>query len=93
MKRISLEEVEWSPISNVDPSGRVFYWDGGVYRAIKHEAISFLEGLFNAFFIRNPFGENEIPEMPIKECFKHPKVLWGMKERFPLVQDLPWVEV
>ena len=48
---------------------------------------------YNAFFIRNPFGENEIPEIPIKECFKHPKVLWGIKERFPLVKDLPWIEV
>lgn len=47
----------------------------------------------NAFFIRNPFGENEIPELPIKECFKHPKVLWGMNERFPTVKDFPWVEV
>lgn len=48
---------------------------------------------YNAFFIRNPFGENEISEIPIKECFKHLKVLWGMKERFPSVQDFPWVEV
>jgi hypothetical protein len=48
---------------------------------------------YNAFFIRNPFGEKEIPEIHIRECFKHPKVLWGMKERFPTVKDFPWVEV
>jgi len=48
---------------------------------------------YNAFFIRNPFGEKEIPEIPIEECFKHPKVLWGIKERFPTVSDYPWVEV
>jgi len=48
---------------------------------------------YNAFFIRNPVGQREIPEIPVRECFKHPKVIWGMKERFPTVQDLPWVEV
>jgi hypothetical protein len=48
---------------------------------------------YNAFFVRNPLGQNEIPEVSIDECFKHPKVVWGMKERFPTVKDLPWVEV
>ena len=48
---------------------------------------------FNAFFIRNPLGEKEIPEIHITECFKHPKALWGMKKRFPTVKDFPWVEV
>ena len=40
-------------------------------------------------FSRNPFGEKEIPKIPTEECFKHPKVLWGMKERFPTVKDFP----
>ena len=48
---------------------------------------------FNAFFIRNPLGENELPEIDVHDCFRHPKVLWGMKDRFPLVKDLPWVDV
>lgn len=48
---------------------------------------------YNAFFIKNPFGESKIPEIPIKDCFKHPKVIWGIKERFPTVEDFPWVEV
>jgi hypothetical protein len=48
---------------------------------------------YNAFFIRNPHGVQQIPEIQIKECFTHPKVLWGMKERFPTVERLPWVEV
>jgi hypothetical protein len=48
---------------------------------------------YNAFFIKDPLGRREIPEIPVEECFRHPKVLWGMKERFPAVADLPWVEV
>lgn len=48
---------------------------------------------YNAFFIRNPLGEKELPEIDINQCFIHPKVLWGMKERYPLVKDLPWVDV
>jgi hypothetical protein len=48
---------------------------------------------YNAFFIRNPLGENQIPEIPIENCFRHPKVLWGMKERLPTTLDFPWVEV
>lgn len=48
---------------------------------------------YNAFFIKNPLGEKEIPEIDVRDCFKHPKVLWGMKERFPTVKDYPWVEV
>jgi hypothetical protein len=48
---------------------------------------------YNAFFIRNPLGEKELPEIDVNQCFSHPKVLWGMKERYPLVKDLPWVEV
>jgi len=48
---------------------------------------------YNAFFVRNPLGTREIPEVSVAECFKHPKVIWGMRERFPTVRDLPWVEV
>jgi hypothetical protein len=48
---------------------------------------------YNAFFVSNPFGEKQIPEIDIMECFKHPKVRWGMKERYPTVKDLPWVEI
>ncbi len=48
---------------------------------------------YNAFFIRRNIGEKAIPDVHISECFKHPKVLWGMKERFPTVKDFPWVEV
>jgi len=48
---------------------------------------------FNAFFVKNPLGEHQIPRVEVHECFKHPKVLWGMQKRFPSVRDFPWVEV
>jgi hypothetical protein len=48
---------------------------------------------YNAFFIKNSLAQNEIPEISISDCFTHPKVTWGMQERFPTVKDLPWVEV
>jgi hypothetical protein len=48
---------------------------------------------YNAFFIKNNLGEKEMPEIPVADCFKHPKVLWGMKHRWPTVKDCPWVEV
>jgi hypothetical protein len=48
---------------------------------------------YNAFFVLNPLGEKQIPAIDVRECFKHPKVKWGMKERYPTVKDLPWVEV
>jgi hypothetical protein len=48
---------------------------------------------YNAFFVRRGLGEPEIPEAPVADCFTHPKVLQGMRERFPTVKDYPWVEV
>lgn len=48
---------------------------------------------YNAFFIKNPLGDHQIRSIDPHECFKHPKVVWGMNERFPTVKDLPWVEV
>lgn len=48
---------------------------------------------FNAFFIKNGLGEDILPEIKASECFNHPKVKSGIKERYALVKDLPWVEV
>jgi hypothetical protein len=48
---------------------------------------------YNAFFVRNGIGDKLLPEIQPKDCFDHPKVVWGMRERFPTVKDLPWVEV
>ena len=48
---------------------------------------------YNAFFMRSDVGENIFPEILTKECFKHPKVIDGMKNRLPQVMRYQWVEV
>jgi hypothetical protein len=48
---------------------------------------------YNAFFIKTGIYENLLPEKRVQDCFCHSKVALGMKERFPTVQDFPWVEV
>lgn len=48
---------------------------------------------YNAFFVRNGLGDTHLPEIDARGCFGHPKVVSGMRERFPTVKDLPWVEV
>jgi len=48
---------------------------------------------YNAFFVRNGVAEHQIPEIPIADCFHIPKVVWGMKHRWPTVSGHPWVEV
>lgn len=48
---------------------------------------------FNAFFIRNDLGEDMLPEIQAKDCFKHPKVKFGMEKRLPNVIDKKWIDV
>jgi hypothetical protein len=48
---------------------------------------------YNAFFVREPLGREALPEIAVEECFRHPRVRRGMRERLPTVRDLPWVAV
>lgn len=48
---------------------------------------------FNAFFLRDDAGTAKLPEVKVEDCFAHPRVVWGMQERYPKVKDMPWVEV
>jgi hypothetical protein len=48
---------------------------------------------YNAFFVKNPLAQRELPEVETSSCFAHAKNRWGMEHRFPLVSYLPWVEV
>lgn len=48
---------------------------------------------FNAFFVRADLAPEALPEVPVHACFGHEKVQRGMRERWPTVARLPWVEV
>ena len=48
---------------------------------------------YNAFFVRDDVASELLPEIGVESCFSHPKVQAGMRDRFPLVAELPWVEV
>ena len=48
---------------------------------------------YNAFFIKKGIGENIFPEITVKECLVHPKVISGQKNRLPAVKKYKWVEI
>jgi hypothetical protein len=48
---------------------------------------------YNAFFVRKGIADQQIPEIPITEFFEIPKVLRGMRDRWPSVAECPWVQV
>ncbi len=48
---------------------------------------------FNAFFVRNDILPDVLPEVSAACCFDHPKAQWGMRERWPEVADMEWVDV
>ena len=47
----------------------------------------------NAFFLRNDIVHDWLPEVNAETCFKHPRAIYGMQERFPLIKDKNWVKV
>lgn len=48
---------------------------------------------YNAFFLRNDVGLDVFPEILAKDCFIHPKVKFGIENRYPNVAGDEWVEV
>jgi hypothetical protein len=48
---------------------------------------------FNAFFVREDLARDSLPELAVEGGFPHPWNVHGMRERYPLVADMPWVEV
>jgi len=48
---------------------------------------------FNAFFVREGLADAELPEVAAADCFRHPKVLQGFKERQSLALAHKWQEV
>lgn len=44
--QIALTDVNFYPSSFSDPRGRVFWWQGQLYRGISHENVDFVKQLF-----------------------------------------------
>ena len=48
---------------------------------------------FNAFFVRNDIGKEYLPEISAESCFEHQQAKDGIRDRYPKVKGLGWVEV
>jgi hypothetical protein len=48
---------------------------------------------FNAFFVRADLSVDLLPEIRVEEGFSHPWNTYGMRERWPLVANMPWEQV
>lgn len=48
---------------------------------------------FNAFFVRDDLALDGLPEIPVEAGFPHPWNEYGIRERWPLVADMPWQQV
>lgn len=48
---------------------------------------------FNVFFMRNDMGQDLFPSLSIEEVHNNLWTRIGQSERWPLVKDMPWVEV
>jgi hypothetical protein len=53
MNRIPDDEVRYHPHSFGDPDGRLFWWDGQLYRGIKNEKAAFFRELFRKGLIQD----------------------------------------
>jgi len=47
----------------------------------------------NAFFIKNAVGEESLPEITTRSCFKYDWNKYSMEKRFTLIKDMEWIEV
>jgi SAM-dependent methyltransferase len=51
--QIPSTEVSFHPLSFCDPKGRVFWWEGQLYRGITHENVDFVQQLFRDAVVQN----------------------------------------
>ena len=57
MPAIPIEAVHFEPFSYRDPNGRLFQWNGGLYRTIRGKAAAFHRGLFDKGIIQRLVDE------------------------------------
>lgn len=61
MNTIPIADIEFSKLSLTDNTGKVFYWNNRVFRAISPNAISAINELFDSGLIAELYRENLIP--------------------------------
>src|SRR5215469_6274350 len=65
--KVAVEQVTFHPFSNGDWSGRVFSWEGGLYRAISDERASFYKRLLLQGTLRDMMGRRILVETEITD--------------------------
>lgn len=65
--KINPRELETSRLSKADDAGMVFFWKGGVFRAIRHDARGQIEALFSSGLIGELVAANLFPESRITD--------------------------
>lgn len=50
-------------------------------------------GGWNAFFLLEGLVDDFFPEIEPSKCFIYDRNCYSIKERYPLIKDMPWVEV
>lgn len=48
---------------------------------------------FNAIFLRNDIGEKIFRTVNLNSCYSHPKVIKGIKDKWPKVKNMKWENV
>jgi SAM-dependent methyltransferase len=51
--KLNSDQVVFHPLSGFDPSGRVFWWEGNLYRAISNEQAAFYKHLLTEGIVRH----------------------------------------
>ena len=59
---INKDEIEFSPQSLVDEIGRVFYWNGRLFRGIYHQSLDHVKELFKSGLVDELVEEKILPK-------------------------------
>ena len=65
--KVSLTEISFHPASFADPNGRLFVWQGQIYRGISYEHSKFVKGLFQSGLIRELINKSLIVQTEIAD--------------------------
>lgn len=67
MRKIPKEEIKFDNTSYIDPTGRVFYWEGEIFRAFYPEVSSFYRDLLLSDKLRDMMNRRELVFTDIRD--------------------------